>query len=96
MAAPISLHASVTVTKEQVSCDLSGEAVILNLSSGEYFGLNAVAARIWELLQEGRTVLEVRDRLMQEYPDVESERCTKDLLTILADFVDADLVQVGI
>ena len=40
---------------EQASCDLTGEAVILNLRSGQYFSLNDVGTRIWNLIQEPKT-----------------------------------------
>jgi hypothetical protein len=95
MSTPISLLSNVTVTPEQVSCGLSGEVVVLSLTNGQYFGLNEVGAKIWDLLQGGRTVLEVRDLLLETYPDVDAERCTVDLLNILTDLVDADLVQVA-
>jgi hypothetical protein len=32
--------------------DIAGQAVVLNLSTGIYFGLNAVATRNWHLLAE--------------------------------------------
>lgn len=68
---------------EQVSCDLGDEAVILSLKDGVYYGLNAVAARVWELLkQEPRTVGKIRDIILKEF-DVEEERCTQDLLDLL-------------
>jgi hypothetical protein len=35
-----------------VSRDLEGEAVILNLESGTYFGPDKVGTQIWTLLQE--------------------------------------------
>ena len=35
----------IKVAKEQVACDLAGEAVILSLKSGQYFGLNEVGAQ---------------------------------------------------
>ena len=95
MTTSISIHSTLTVTTEQVSCDLSGETVVLNLANGQYFGLNAVAARIWEMLQEECSVREVRDRLLAAYPDADPERCTSDLLTVLADFAEADLVRIA-
>lgn len=93
MTTSITLHSNVTVTKEQVSCDLVGQAVVLNLTNGLYFELNSVGARIWELLQDGRTVLQVRDILLEEY-EVDAELCTADLLNILTDLADANLVRV--
>ena len=45
---------------------LDGEAVILDLNSGEYFGLNETGARIWELLEEHDTA-EIADTLAREF-----------------------------
>ena len=33
--------------------DLDGEAVILDLGSGTYFGLNQVGTRVWQLISDG-------------------------------------------
>jgi hypothetical protein len=94
MMAAITLDTSVTVSTDQVACTLSDEVVVLSLSSGLYYGLNTVGARIWELLQEGHTLLQVRERLLETYPDVDPERCTTDLLRILAELAEAELVRV--
>lgn len=40
----LSLDSIVAVTPEQVSSELSGEAVILSLKDGVYYGLNEVGA----------------------------------------------------
>ena len=58
------LSARVRARVEQVSCELGDEAVILNLEDGAYYGLNEVAARVWKIVQEPRTVGEIRDALM--------------------------------
>ena len=49
----VSLECGVAISEDVVSRDLEGEAVILNLDSGTYFGLDRVGTRIWSLLQEG-------------------------------------------
>jgi hypothetical protein len=54
MRAEIAKTSTVVAAKDQVSCDLAGEAVILNLKSGIYYGLNPVAARVWSLIQRAR------------------------------------------
>ncbi len=41
-----------TVTQDVVAREVGGEMVLLDLSSGQYFGLDPVGARIWELLSE--------------------------------------------
>ena len=83
----------ITVTKDQISCDLGGEAAILHLTSGIYFGLNAVGASVWQLVQQPKTVGEIHSALLHEY-DVESARCEADLQALLRDLAAAGLVQI--
>lgn len=83
----------IVVAKEQVSCDLAGEVAILDVKSGVYYGLNAVGARIWNLIQEPRTVKEVRDVLLAEY-DVEPDRCERALLALLQELAAKGLIEV--
>lgn len=53
--------------------DLDGQAVILDLASGLYFGLNEVGTRIWTLMSEGRNVDDIAQILSREY---EADRAT--------------------
>src|SRR2546427_11651852 len=57
----LSERSTVVAGKEQISCNLAEEAVVLGLKAGVYYGLNSVAARIWNLIQEPKTVCEIRD-----------------------------------
>ena len=91
---PISFCSTVAAATDQVSCDLAGEAVILNLKSGIYYGLDPVGARIWELIQEKpRSVEEIHNILLTEY-EVEPERCEQDLLALLQQLAEHSLVEV--
>jgi hypothetical protein len=84
----------VVVSKDQVSSDLGGgEVAILNLKRGTYYGLDAVGARIWDLIQEPRTIGEIRDALVNEY-EVQRDRCESDLITLLQRLTDEGLVEV--
>jgi hypothetical protein len=86
-------HYRIAVTKEQVSCDLAGEAAILNLKNGVYYGLDPVGARIWNLIQEPRTFGELRDTMLGEY-DVEPGRLEGDLRTLLGELAEQQLVEI--
>ena len=89
----VSGSSTVVAAKDQVSSDLGGEVAILDLKAGVYYGLDAVGARIWSLIQEPRTVNEIRDILLEEY-EVEPERCERDLLALLRRLADEGLVEV--
>jgi hypothetical protein len=93
LARLVSKHSIVEAVKDQVSADLAGEAAILNLKSGVYYGLNEVGARIWQLMQEPRTVTTIRDTLLEEY-EVEPDSCERDLLALLRDLAIAGLIEV--
>ena len=89
----ISGSSKIVTTENQVSADLAGEAVILNLDSGVYYGLDPIGAQIWQLIQEPRSVDEVRDRLMEEY-DVEAAQCERDLVVLLQKMAEHALVEI--
>ncbi len=88
----LSGRSTVVAAKEQVSCNLAEEAVILNLELGVYYGLNSVAARIWNLIQDPKTVDEILDAIVEEY-DVEPGRCERDLLVLLRDLAAKELIK---
>ena len=92
--ASVTIESEVTRSTSQVSCELAGEAVILSLSTGEYYGLNPVAARIWDLLHEARRVHQIRDLLLAEYPDVTADECTDQVLVLLEELASLDLIVV--
>ena len=93
MGTEISKDSIVVVTKDQVWCELVEEAVILHLTSSTYYGLNAVGARVWHLIQEPKTVGTVLDALLEEY-DVAPSACESDLLALLHDLKSRDLIDV--
>jgi Coenzyme PQQ synthesis protein D (PqqD) len=83
----------VVVAKEQVSCPLGEEAAVLNLKNSVYYGLDSVGARVWTLLQQPRSVGELRDAILSEY-EVEARRCEKDLLALLESMRSEGLIEV--
>jgi hypothetical protein len=89
----ISATATIVASKNQVSCDLAGEAAILNLENSVYYGLNPLGARIWSLIQAPATVTALRDAIVDEY-DVDADRCERDLLDLLAQLAEAKLIEI--
>jgi len=57
------------------------------------YSLNAVGVRIWNLIQEPRTMNEVRDILLQKY-EVEPDRCECDLLALLEGLATEGLIEI--
>jgi hypothetical protein len=90
---PIVGNPAICAIKDQVSCDLSDEAVILQLQDGIYYGLDPVGASVWKLIQTPKTIAEVRDAILEEY-DVTPEQCEADLRALLANMKEQRLVTI--
>jgi hypothetical protein len=92
--APIALETTVVVSANQVSTSLGHEAVILGADAGEYYGLNEVGARIWELVQQPVQVSEICAVVCAEY-EVPTEECERDVLELLTELRGRGLLDVG-
>ena len=85
----------ITLGSAQVSAELEGEAVVLNLTDGVYFGLNPVGSRVWSLLKEApKRVAELRQAILAEY-DVGYEECDRDLRSLLEALQAHGLIDVS-
>ena len=79
-------------TSDDVVCrQVGGETVLLDIASGTYFGLDAVGARVWQLIEDDRcTLLETCDRIGAEY-DVPRTDLEQDVLELAAQLVEHGL-----
>jgi hypothetical protein len=73
---------------------IQGEAVLLDLHSGRYFGLNATGAALWELLgSDGATMSEVEARMGERF-EVTPEVLHRDLEDVLGSLEREKLIRV--
>lgn len=73
--------------------EVGGETVLLDLASEQYFGLDPVGTRIWELLADAPPLEQVHDMLCAEF-EAEPDRIRHDLLALVQQLRDAGLVKV--
>lgn len=89
----ISITTRVTVPKRILFRQLQEESVLLELESGQYFGLNETGTRMWSLLtQHGRIELALAD-LRTEY-DVPLERLQEELLGFVDQLASRNLLEL--
>jgi hypothetical protein len=84
----------VKTAKDVLSCDLDGEVAILNLRTGDYYGLDDVGASVWRLVHEPRSVAEIIDGITAEY-DVDPAQCKKDVIELIQDLAGHSLVEIA-
>ena len=83
------------VRRSDVLAQGAGETVILlTPDSGEYFTLNEVGGRIWELSDGSLSVAEIAGVLVAEY-DAPLEEVQADALEVLGELAGEQLVSDG-
>ena len=81
--------------RSDVLAQTAGDTVILlTPDSGEYFTLNDVGARIWELTDGSRSVAEIAGVLVEEY-EAPLEAIRADVLDVLGELASERLVSDG-
>ena len=90
----VSLSTVLSIHPDVVWRDVDGEIVLLNLATGEYFGLDGAASRIWQLLDDtGVSVMALCDALSTEF-EVDRATVDIDVTALVADLVSHQLVSV--
>ena len=79
---------------EVLSRVIDGEAVLLHLGSGMYFGTNEAATVAWEKILKGTTVAAVLETLVAEF-EVDEATATRDLSLFVQALVDKKLCRVS-
>ena len=83
----------VKAAPDQVCSDLGGETVILNLKSGTYYGLNPTGTFVWNLIQEPKTIEDLRTAILSEY-EVDAAVCDRDLKSLLQKLMEQSMIEV--
>lgn len=94
MKTELSSRTVVVATKNEISCKLGEEAAILGLKNSVYYGLNAVGARIWDLLQEPKRLGDVQTTIVSEY-DVSAEQAERDLVRFVRGMLAEGLIEIS-
>jgi hypothetical protein len=96
MSIKITTNQSTTykVSPNHLYSEIADEAVILNLESGVYYGLNSVGVDIWQWLQHSQTEEKLLDLILAEY-EVTPEQAEQDLQSILKEMLEVGLLEVS-
>jgi Coenzyme PQQ synthesis protein D (PqqD) len=78
---------------EPRAADVDGGVVVLSVRAGWYFGFNAVASEIWNMLAEPCRVGRIFD-LLSECHDVDAETLAREVTPFLQTLVEQRLVRV--
>jgi hypothetical protein len=83
----------VIVSPDVMFRTVGDEAVLLNLKTELYLGLDAVGTRMWEALTNAGSIQEAHDSLLSEY-DVQANQLRPDLETLIDQLIEQGLIEV--
>jgi hypothetical protein len=91
MPADLSLESSFLIPPQVMSRLVGDETVLLDLSTGIYFGLDGVGKRIWENVAEGKSAGQTADIIADEY-EVDDTRAQTDVIEFLGELLERGLL----
>jgi len=90
----LEMTAKITRHTDMLSAEIGGEAVMMSIEKGAYFGLNPVATRIWDLIEQPKTIAELIQAITDEY-DVSAEQAADDVQEFVAEMIERGIAQVA-
>lgn len=90
----INLDTIINKNLEIDDTDLDGEKVMMNLDKGEYFMMNEVGSRIWDIIEQPMNVRQVIETLRGEY-EVDEEACKDTVIEFLGRLDNANLISIS-
>ena len=85
------LDAILSIPPQVMSRLVGDETVLLDLSSGIYFGLDGVGKLIWESVADGLSLRETAATIAAEF-EVEEAQAQADLIAFATDLVERGLL----
>lgn len=83
------------VVRRRAGClaaPVRGQLLLMSVELGRYFGLNALGARIWTLLEAPTSIDALVARLVEEY-EVSPEQCRREVGDFVAALAERGLVE---
>ena len=71
--------------------ELDDNQVMMHLDKGKYFGLDPVAKRIWQLVEEPKSIEEITSVLLDEF-EVSPEQCLEEVQVFLEKAIQFDII----
>lgn len=90
---PLNLSTKLTINPNTVAADLDGGVVIMGHQQEQYYALNEVGGRIWQLIPTGLSLEEIQGVLLAEY-DAPAEELWQDVLLLVSDLLQEGLISV--
>ncbi|MFT5083440.1 MAG: hypothetical protein ACI9Y1_001483 [Lentisphaeria bacterium] len=94
MAEKLTLSSTVRRNENIVDAVIDGETVMMSIENGQYYGLDNIASRIWQLVEKPIKINDICQSLQEEY-NVNQTLCQSDVIAFLDNLKESDVVLVS-
>ena len=91
--AQLSIDTFVRRSSDQVSSNVEGEMAIMSIEKGNYYMLNEVGARFWQLIDSPQRVGDACAKLLKEF-DTTREQCESEIIQLGNELLEQNLIEV--
>ena len=89
----ISTESIVNQIEDIIASDIDDEVVMMSVENGQYYGLDSIGSRVWELIAKPIKVSKLIADLLLKY-DVDRETCERDVLAFLEELHEDGILKV--
>ncbi len=90
----IAFTSRVVVPGHVLVQQVAGEAVLLNLQSERYFGLDGVGTRMWNLITTSDSIQSAYEALLSEY-EVDADQLRRDVQNLVGNLLENGLLEAA-
>jgi hypothetical protein len=89
----INLEKSIQRKDNILSSEIDHEMVLMSIENSEYYGLDQIGTRIWQLIEKPQSPNELVNILVNEY-DITREQCMEDTLSFIEILAEKNLILI--
>jgi hypothetical protein len=89
----LQLNQTIVRAPDVYATTIDGDVVVFNVEKGQYYGMQEVGVRIWELIEQPVAIGTLCDTLMDEF-SVDRATCEMHVMTFVRDLREAQLIEV--
>jgi len=78
-----------------ISSEIDGEAVMMSLENGEYYGLNETGSFIWEAIGEEITFADLLKTIENNYNDFPKETGENEIIELLLQLQQKNIIEIN-
>lgn len=90
----LTMSSLIKRSPEIVHSDMDGETVMMSIEQGEYYGIDAIGAQIWNMLEEEKSIEDICASLCEKY-DVEASVCQRDVIRFLENMHEQKIIEIA-